>query len=369
MAALRRLVLALLLTVLLAPPAPRAAPPPDGLSEPYLQQSGLPSFTVAGVRVYHSAGALEAARIYGGAIAAALAWYRAALSWDGEIAVAVLDAADWQAMVSLPYPVPHAERALNVVVMPDSVERFPGFAQWDLEAALLNEALTFHEVGHLISPDLGLATGNHWIDELTANLFLAAYVRAERPDLAALLAGVPPRFANPGPFDQLFDLDSFYAGGGLANYAWFQFRLAALADRMVQGRSFAAVIAALRQAFPADRADRRLTIPETLTRLEQVAPGATQLVADMGGVGLLPSLLPGACPERVPAAGRESLVFLDNRGTAPLGYRPYPSAEPFALVPPGEVATLVARAGSRIELPDGTCLAVPLGYARYGPGG
>jgi hypothetical protein len=359
----------LLLALLLAPLESRAAPPAGGLSEAYLRRSGLPSFAVADVRVYHSASALEVARIYGSAIAAALAWYRAELAWDGEIAVAVLDEADWQAMVALPYPVPHAERAWNLVVMPDSVARFPGFATWDLDAALLNEALTFHEVGHLLAPDLGLASGNHWIDELTANLFLAAYVRAARPDLAAILAGVPPRFANPGPFDQLFDLDSFYAGGGLENYAWFQFRLAALADRIVQGRPFAAVMQALGQAFPATGAGRRLTIPETLARLERVAPGSTALVADMAGDGVLPALLPGACPERVPAAGRESLVFLDNRGTAPLGYRAFPGVAPFALLPPGEVAALVAGAGSQIELDAGACLAVPPGYARYSPGG
>ncbi len=365
-----RLALAALLFGLLLPPSgSRAAPPADGLSEDYLRRSGLSALTVAGVHVYHSATAIEAAQTYGAAIAAALAWYRAELGWQGEVAVAVLDAADWQAMVSLPYPVPHAERAWNVVVMPDSVERFPGFAKWDLDAALLNEALTFHEVGHLVSPGLGLAAGNHWIDELTANLFLAAYVRAERPDLAPILAGVPPRFANPGPFDQLFDLDSFYAGGGLENYAWFQFRLAALADRIVRNRPFAAVMQAMGQAFPAEGADRRLTVPETLARLERVAPGATALVADMGGAGLLPALVPGACPERVPAAGRESLVFLDNRSAAALGYRPFPSAAPFAQLPPGEVVALIAGAGSQIELDAGTCLAVPPGYARYSPGG
>ncbi len=360
-------LLAIVFCCLLPPTASRAAPPAAGISESYLQQRGLPSFTVDGVRVYHSASALAPARTYGAAVAAALAWYRAQLGWDGVVAVVVLDAADWQAMVSLPYPVPHAERRWNVVVMPDSVEQFPGFADWDLDAALLNETLTFHEVGHLISPALGLAAGNHWIDELSANLFLAAYVRAERPDLAPILAGVPPRFANPGPFDQLFDLDSFYAGGGLENYAWFQFRLAALADRIVQGRPFAEVVQALRQAF--DGADRRLTVAATLARIEQVAPGSTALVADMGGDGILPALTPAACPGRLPTVGRDSLVFLDNRGTAPLRYRAYLDGGPFATLPPGEVAALVARAGGQVELGDGSCLAVPLDYARYSIGG
>lgn len=374
---MRRLLAALLASLLLQVLPAAAAPPVRGLSEPYLAQRGLPLLTIEGLRVYHSPGAAAEARTYGQALAGALAWYRATLGpagWDGEIVVAVLDAADWREMVALPYPVPHAERRWGLVVMPDSIASFPGFADWDLDATLLNEALTFHEVGHIIAPRLGLMAGNHWVEELIANLFLAAYARAERPDLEPILAGVPPRFANPGPFDQLFDLDSFYAGGGLENYAWFQFRLAALADALVRGRDFAALVEALRQAFPRERAATRLTLRRSLDLLTEAAGSATQpaptaLVGDLAGDGVLPLLEARPCAADGADGGEQALVFLDNRGDRPLRYAPLPrpADAPWGQVGPGEVAEVRVPAGRRIEVEGFGCLAAPGGYARWHP--
>jgi hypothetical protein len=365
----RLLRLALILLALLPAAAGRAAPPAD-LSERMLVARGLPLLTLEGVKVYHSPGARAVAELHGAALAEALAWYRAMLGWQGTLTAVVLDQADWLELVALPYPVPHAQRRWDLVVMPDSIARFPGFPAWDFDDRALTLALTFHEVGHLIAPQLGLASGNHWVEELVANLFLAAYDQAERPDLAAILAGVPPRFANPGPFDQLFDLDSFYAGGGLENYAWFQFRLAALAGRMVEGRGFAEVIAAMRAAFPAEQADRRLTLPRTLALVDKIAPGATLLVADMAGDGVLPALAPQPCGASQPAAAAKQSagrILFDNRGTAPLGYRAA-GAPAFTLLPAGEVASLEGLAGTPVELQDGGCLTLPAGAARYSVG-
>lgn len=357
--------LACLLLALL-PQAARAAPP-ERLDAAALAGHGLPLLTVDGIQVYHSAGAREQAERFGRAIAAALAWYRAELGWQGDLAVAVLDAGDWPALVWLPYPVPHAVRPTGLLVMPDSIASFPGFPAWDFDADGLNEALIFHEAGHLIAGELGLLPGNLWVDELVANLFLAAYVRAERPDLARILAGVPPRFANPGPFDQLFDLDSFYAAGGLENYAWFQFRLAALADAMLEGRDFAMVMQGMQAAFPADR---RLTVARSLALVDAVSPGATALVADMAGDGVLPALAPKDCGASQPvegAAGPVGWLFFDNRGSAPLGYRT-PGDGRFTAVPAGEVTALQGAAGTLVELESGGCLTQPAGAARYSVG-
>ena len=363
---MRHLLRLALLLLALLPATARAAPPAE-LSERLLVARGLPLLTLDGIRVYHSTSARAVAELYGAALAEALAWYRATLGWRGVVTAVVLDEADWGELVALPYPVPHAQRRWDLVVMPDSIARFPGFAAWDFDDRTLTLALTFHEVGHLIAPQLGLASGNHWVEELIANLFLAAYVLAERPDLAPILAGVPPRFANPGPFDQLFDLDSFYAGGGLENYAWFQFRLAALAGHLVEGRDFAAVIGAMRAAFPAERADRRLTVSRTLALLEPIAPGASPLLADMAGDGVLPALAPGACdasPPAGPATQTPALLLLDNRGAAPLGYRAS-GAPDFTTLPAGEVASLQGAAGTLVELRGGDCLTLPAGAARY----
>lgn len=337
----------------------------EGVSEAVLQQAGLPSMTVEGVRVYHSASAAAQAGTYGQAIAGALAWYRAQLGWEGEVSLVVLDRADWRRFVLfLPYPVPHAERAWNLVVMPDSIRQFPGFARWGLDGETLNLGLTFHEIGHVVAEQIGLRSGNFWIEELIANLFLAAYVRAEHPELSGILAGVPAGFSNPGPFDQLFDFDTFYAAGGLENYAWFQFRLALLADRMAGTTAFPALIAGMRQAFPAEQVAIRRTVAWTLATLEAIAPGSTAAVGDMAGDGLLPQLTPAACDTLPASAARaEGLLLLDNRSAEALAVELPENGR--LVVEADQVLPLQGRQGTLIALPDGRCLAMPEGAARY----
>ncbi len=394
------LIGAFLLLVLHSPAA--TEPSPLGLNERQLVERGMPVAVIDGTKVYHSASARAQAATYGQAIAAALAWHRAQLRWTGNLAVAVLDAEDWAELVMLPYPVPHAELNWNLVVMPDSIASFPGFDLWDFEAEALNVSLTFHEVGHIIANQLDIRSDNHWIEELVADLFLAAYVRGERGDLAAILAGVPPRFSNPGPYDQLADLDFFYAEVGLESYAWFQFRLAEAADRMLAGRRFADIVAGLRREFPKQRALRRETVGRTLEHLERIVPGATAALADMAGDGVLPRLSPRACAA-VPAPGNEArtpaTLIVENRTGVParlwieevIAYNAalqaklqnfgedddalariiedavaaaLASEESATMVPPGGVEIIKAQSGAVIDLMDGTCLAFPAETSR-----
>lgn len=377
-----------------------AEPSPLGLNERQLVERGMPVTVIDGMKVYHSVSAKAQAAIYGKAIAEALDFHRAELGWTGDLAVAVLDADDWRELVALPYPVPHAELNWNLVVMPDSIADFPGFDLWDLDAEALNVSLTFHEIGHVIADQLKLRSDNHWIEELVADLFLAAYVRAGRGDLAAILSGVPPRFSNPGPYDQLADLDFFYAEVGLESYAWFQFRLAEAADRMLAGRRFSDVVKGLRKEFPKRQALRRETVAKTLERLERVMPGAAEMLADMAGDGVLPRLSPATCAA-VSSPGSEArteaTLVVENRSAAPVrlwieeliaegatfqarlqhfGEDDLPriiedavaaalaSDESATVVRPGMVEIVTAKSGAVVDLMDGTCLAFPAETSR-----
>ena len=132
----------------------------------------------------------------------------------------------------------------------------------------LNADLTSHEIGHVIAWQTGIWSNSHWVNELVADIFLAGYLRAREPDDRGLLDGVPAGFDDAGKVTSLAELDLRYAGIGLENYAWFQFRLAALADFLVAGSDFAGLIEGLRAAFPKSeffatecRADRRRGLP------------------------------------------------------------------------------------------------------------
>ncbi len=207
-------------------------------------------------------------------IEAALVWYRARMGWAGYPRLAVLDRGDFARATDLPYPTPHAETATGFIILADRVESHPGFELWDLDPAALNLAWALHEIGHVLARDLGIGSANAWIGELIANVVMAAYVRAERPALGGFQRGLPPRFAAPPRYARLAEFDQVYFAMGQANYLWFQFEIARLADFIVAGAEPAVILAGFQREFPlATR--RRETVSETFARLERIRPGIT----------------------------------------------------------------------------------------------
>lgn len=289
---------------------------------------GLPVIE-GSVPVYYSPDAEAEAKVYAETFARAVAWLREELDWHGEIAMAVLDE-EYYGRVSffVPYPIPYADTGgrQRLVVMPDRIDSYPGFDKWDLEPISLNAALTLHEIGHILAKQTGIWSGNHWVNELIANVFLAGYARAEAPSFAVLLDGVPPRFVDAGRITSLGELDVLYAGVGLENYAWFQFRLADIADHIVTGRAIADVVAALQAEFPAGSAQIESTA-DTLERLERIAPGTAALAADMTGPSNLPNPGTVACPDEPDYSEGSALVFFENHADAPLVLTSYAAVE------------------------------------------
>lgn len=292
--------------------APGMAQDDHALTYHSLRASDLP-YREEPFPVWHSPSAEREADAFVATMADAVAWYRAETNWDGQLKLAVLNAGDYARYAGQPYPVPYAEVATGLVVMPDSIAAFPGFDAWGLEDRALNTSLTFHEIGHAIARDIGLWSNSFWVDELVANVFLAGYLRAARPDDRSLLQGVPPAFREAARTTRLTDLDDLYAGVGLDNYAWFQFRLAAIADHMVEGRDFGALVEGLRAAFPISETAVGMVMPtpeESLRRLEAIAPGTTALAVDM--LGRLPSLETVACGADDGATEAAGVVLFEN---------------------------------------------------------
>ena len=273
------------------------------------------------VELHYSPSAAAEAKVYADALDRAVGWYRDKTGWTGHLVMAVLNADDWAKVAGhIPYPSPYSEIDTSLVVMPDRIETHPGFDQWDLEPDRLNAALTFHEVGHVIAGQIGIWSNNTWIDELVANAFLAAYVREERPEFAGLLNGVPPRFTDFGRYTALVDFDDIYYAMGALNYAWFQFKIAALADYLVSGRDFADVVAALRREFPAKESTRQ-TLAETFVRLERIKPGITNKAHDILIDSTLTVIPTAACgPEPTGGSGHRVPLIIEDRSNEPVAF-------------------------------------------------
>ena len=152
----------------------------------------------------------------------------------------------------------------------------------------------------------------------SANIFLAGYVHAEAPAFAALTSGMPPRFADAARYRTLVDFDDLYFAMGQRDYAWFQFRMAAVAATMVDGADFTALIDGLRREFPESGKDEPLTIAETFVRLERLSPGVTAFAADLQGESTLPRVAVGPCAAGQAASPDRTLLVIDNRSGEPL---------------------------------------------------
>lgn len=245
-----------------------------------LEQLGLPK-TDGRLTLYHSRGAEAEAAVYGAELAASLDWYGAQLGWSVPVTMAVLDKADYGRITGIPYPSPHAEGRTGLIIMADRIDEHPGFAEWDLDPVGLNTSFVFHEIGHVIARDLGIWSRNSWVNELFANIFMAGYVRAERPQFDGFQSGLPPRFATAGRFRRLADFDELYFSMGQLNYLWFQFQIARTADFMVSDGDFPAVIEGLRREFPMREGRARESVTSTFARLERIRPGVTAMAAGL----------------------------------------------------------------------------------------
>jgi hypothetical protein len=265
--------------------SPPAAPQPGVTIADRVAALGLEQIVEPGLVVYHSAGVDRVARFFADEAAAALAWFRQNLGWDRPVAIAVLSRADYSRSTPIPYPSPHAESATGFIIIADKVEEHPGFDLWDLDGDALNAAWMFHELGHVIARSLGIGSANSWINELIASTFMAAYIRAERPEFSGFQSGMPPRFAGAGRYQTLSQFDELYFAMGQFDYLWFHFHIALVADFLVSGtEGLPAIVERLRVEFPLGARGRETTV-STLDRLERVRPGSAAFVQGLGITG------------------------------------------------------------------------------------
>jgi hypothetical protein len=238
-----------------------------------VKAAGLPKHDGV-VTLYRSQGAAREAALYGPEVEAAAQWYRTQLGWTRRLDLAVLDKDDFPRITEVPYPSPHAESRTGFIIIADHVVDHPGFDRWDIDEVAINCAWSFHEIGHVIAADLGIWSGNAWINELVASVFMAAYVRAQRPQFGGFQSGMPPRFTPTGRFSGLAEFDALYFSIGQWDYLWYHFHIARIADYLAAGGDLRTIADALRREFPAT-ARRRETTAQTFERLERVRAGVT----------------------------------------------------------------------------------------------
>ena len=219
------------------------------------------------------------------------------------------------------------------------------------------EQIAFHEAGHLFAHLLKISSNNAFLDELVPQIFSAAYIRAERPNLTYLLERPfpTPQPTPPVRYTSLVDLNFLRGGMGAQNYFWFQGNLFRLADFLVKDQSFPAIIEKLRAAFPVDPSgEHQQPLEEIVAHLEGVRPGFIKKVAPLTGPTTITRIMPSPCPVPPEKDGAGSLLVVRND-----------TADPLAVIPPdGRTRRIPAHMwrsyfvmmGAPLKLPGGTCL-------------
>jgi hypothetical protein len=319
---------------------------------------GLPE-AAGPVPVMYSPLAEQRALRYQKALTAAAAWYNEQLKMKVHIVLAVVDKDTWEKAEAEPggtrYPMPHnhwrTSGEIAFVVLPARMEDFPGSALVSKDPDLLAEAISFHEAGHDFAKALGIESGNRFVHELIANIFMAGYIGAGHPEFAFMTAGRPSGFP-PQRYTSLADLDYLYGQVGQENYAWFQLKLGQLASLIVEAHDFSAVIDELKLAFPATDI-RPLPVGEILGRLEKIHPGLIKMATDLAGPSTLLPVTPSECPTAA-ATGAASILVVRNNTGAELTVKEENGET--VEVPTGEFREVHGKSGQKVMLPANRCL-------------
>lgn len=144
----------------------------------------------------------------------------------------------------------------------------PGFAQ---------DAVTLHEIGHLLTRAFGIATPTLWLNEFLANYWWSAYWREDLPAFtrmrARMMAAAPAAPAGTRP-----SLD-FERGepGGWQNYVWYQGRIGERVDAVLDQRGIA-FLTDVRNVLPRD-CTGPLGTEAVVERLETISTGWREWIA------------------------------------------------------------------------------------------
>jgi hypothetical protein len=147
--------------------------------------------------------------------------------------------------------------------------------------AFAQDAVSLHEIGHLLTRAFGIATPTLWLDEFLANYWWLAYWREDLPAFTQMrirmMAAAPAAPSGTRP-----SLQDFERGepGGWQNYVWYQGRIGGRVDAVLDQRGIA-FLTDVRGVLPRDRAGP-LGTEEVVERLETISTGWREWIASFG---------------------------------------------------------------------------------------
>jgi hypothetical protein len=303
------------------------------------------------VPVYYSPEFKARALRYQKALSACKQWYEQQVNTHADFSLAVLNKADWEKVDKSAYPMPH--EFSTIVVLPGRMEDFPGALTDDLE--LLAENIAFHEAGHIYSNKF-IAPADPFLAELYANVFMVAYLRAQRPDMVSAFLQGPPAKLGQQRYISLEDLQylnpwGLMSSAGMTNVGWFQFQVYHLCDLLLRGKSLSQVLSELKIAFQ-DKVPRPFSV--IAAKLEGIHPGLGAQMGRLWG----PTTIAEAkgCGEGGGTTPKRSLLVVENLSAKPIVVTA--GTQPPVTVQPNSWTTLDGNMGERVQTDRDSCFLI-----------
>ncbi|MEU0935282.1 hypothetical protein [Embleya sp. NPDC005971] len=207
-----------------------------------------------GCTVRYSPGARERAVVVAERVDRAAGWLTERLGFAPRIRLSVADAADWEAVATVPlYGTPQgAEDHLRVAADDGwfGAELFAAIrphlgagsiaalrAEYGEPPALRPyfDLVAVHELTHLFQDQVWPAYPGMWIAELHANLAMVGYAHEVEPELLpalrAFTATVDELPVEVTPIRELVDMERSFERGAI-NFGWYHFSLTRVAERL-----------------------------------------------------------------------------------------------------------------------------------------
>jgi hypothetical protein len=312
----------------------------------------LPSAAGA-IPVYYSVGAEARALKYQKAIIGCQKWYDQQVGKHVDVTLAVLNKADWEKVTDSGYPMPSnvgGWRSLPPagVLVPARFEDYPNGADFTGDLDLLVQNIAFHELGHLYAHYIDMEVEDNFLAELYANIFMVAYVRAQRPDMIVFLQGPSPKLPRER-YTSLEDLQYLAADVGLTNYGWFQFQIYRLADLLLKDKSLPKLLAELKETFndPVQR-----PFKDVAAKLKAMRPAIAKEMGDLWKPTTIPDAQPKPCKETA-SSGKDSDVVVLNLSLKTVKVTSGKDAQ--VDVPANAWSMFGGRSGELLQIDTGSC--------------
>ena len=244
------------------------------------------------IPTFYSEGFEERAENVRGVLGREAAFFQDAFGIDVSLYLAVLDPEDWaEISPTFPYGTLWVSEAPHIVALPamtdgpvyedfrklrstetDVTWRAGADLSFDQAAASMIDLIAFHEIGHIVREALGIGRPSNWFNEFFATYLAYSFLRAEKPELAAVWNGMMQLKATAArpAHTTLADFEELFFEVGLENYVWYEARFQTRVHEVYEalGLGFISQVA---DAFPGGEG----TVEEQvlLGRLEEILPG------------------------------------------------------------------------------------------------